>query len=184
MSANGDRTQADADNPYARPERDLPAAIAPDDRLGRIAGWLFLGLGALAVLNMIIEWTNGHRKLELGGLAMLLIGRGLLKRSDTARRWGIGCAGFYLVAMVIGGGVLWWVKASGKLDARFLATLPSVIVVLGMCVGLLAVFVALLWMLLHPRTRAAYQRRPRVARYGDRSRAAAARQRRAEPPGT
>lgn len=155
---NDDRR--DDDNPYAVPSSDLPAEIQPDAGLGRVAGWIFLILGLYGLAQMAYRISHGNLRADLGAVAMLFIGRGLLKGSDTARRWGIGCAGTYLGLLLIGGGLLLWLWRGRTVELEFFSITGGATTIVVMAVGI-AVFSLLLWLLLHPRTRAAYRARTR-----------------------
>jgi len=144
------------ENPFASPAQDLPVAVAADDRYGRLAGRIFLVLGGLALLNMAYGMMHGRILIDFGAIAMLLIGRGLLRHSDSARRWGIGCAGTYL-GLVAGGCLLiWWARSRPD---PLPAEVPDGPLLVAFAAAASAIFAALLWLLLHPRTRAAYRTR-------------------------
>ena len=168
MSQDGDRQRADADNPYAKPAQDLPVAIEGDGRLGKIAGWIFIALGAFAGVKMILTWVSDRIYVDFVAVAMLVIGIGLLRRSDSARKFGIGCAGFYLVFFAIGGVVFWWLANTGNLTkGRMAENFPATPLDVIKSYALIPLYAALLWLLLNPRTRAAYQQRPTVTEYGE-----------------
>ena len=167
MSHDGDRVTADVDNPYAKPAQDLPVAIKPDGRLGRIAGWVFLAMGAFEAIRMALVWTTGRTHLNIGAIAMLVIGVGLLKRSESARKWGIGCAGFYLIILSCAAAMFWWLLNTGNLKNGFLDHFPQTPLGAFKAYAFVTVYAALLWLLLHPRTRAAYQRGPTVIEHGE-----------------
>ena len=156
MNDDGGPDRPDDDNPYARPARDLPAEIQPDAGLGRVAGWIFLILGAIGVVQMAYRLSQGGFRIDIGAIAMLLIGRGLLARSNTARRWGIGCAGTYLGMLLIGGGIVLWFWHAKPVEID-LGWLSSGAAALAFVLGGIGIFSLLLWMLTHPRTRAAYR---------------------------
>ncbi len=157
MSGSGDR-EAEGENPYAKPARDLPAAVPPAWRLGRIAGWILIALGASGVATMVFAWLKGLSTFNLGAVAMMVIGVGLLKRSESARQAGIGCAGTYLVILVLGGGIVWWLASGGEARRRFVEDHIPTSTGLVVRLAYLTALAIVLWLLLHPRTRAAYQR--------------------------
>lgn len=167
MNDDGDRGLAGADNPYAKPANDLPVAIKPDGRMGRIAGLAFLAMGAFEAIRMVLVWSTGRTRLNIGAIAMLVIGVGLLKRSDSARRWGIGCAGFYLIILSSAAAMFWWLLNTGNLKDGFLDHFPQTPRGAFKAYAFVPVYAALLWLLLHPRTRAAYQRGPTVIEHGE-----------------
>ncbi|MBA3685759.1 MAG: hypothetical protein H0W72_11040 [Planctomycetes bacterium] len=149
---------AAGDNPFARPEHDHPArGNDGDPRRGVIAGWIFLIFGVLSLLNMAWGLMHSQMRLDLGAVAMVIIGRGLLTRSDSARRWGIGCAGTYAAMIAIAIAVFVWLNRSADgVRASGSFSFGSLTVVLGILVAFLAVFLLQLWLLLDARTRDAY----------------------------
>ena len=59
----------------------------------RTLGVVYIVLGIEAVAPMVMEWMHGRLDLNVATVLSVLLGKGLLERSETARRWGvfIGC---------------------------------------------------------------------------------------------